>query len=76
MAEIKKWSMDGIVLECGDGGPQRSGTVTQEDLRAFLEAAGKQYPGAPVIVHAFGLRVVRVEDEKGCGPRLDWRDWD
>lgn len=76
MAEIKKWRMEGIVMECEDGGPQRSGMLTQQQIEEFLEVAASRYPDSSVIVHAFGLRVVRIEDDKGCAPKLDWRDWD
>jgi hypothetical protein len=62
---VKIWAYDGIVLEADD-----KGEIPLDDLKDFVARA--EHLGAPIRLHEFGLRAVRMNGDGG--PRLDWRD--
>lgn len=72
---IESWHIEGLILMCKDGPHGTdSGIVTTEELLKFAQAAHQSWPGAPVLVHQYGLRVTNYESSPNS-PRLDWREW-
>lgn len=67
------WLYEGAVLPASDK-PGLSRVATA-DLLEFAQWCHRHAPDGEVLLHAYGLRLVRLCGQND-GPNLDWRDWD